>query len=74
MEVDINAVILVVVYCRACSKYYHVDAYKATYAPEMGLLKGQDDWDEVGFPVLPLILYKRTVLHLICLFKRLVYP
>ncbi|XP_026444575.1 uncharacterized protein LOC113344906 [Papaver somniferum] len=29
-----------------CSKYYHVESYKAIYAPEMGLLIGREEWPE----------------------------
>ncbi|XP_026429862.1 uncharacterized protein LOC113326330 [Papaver somniferum] len=29
-----------------CSKYYHMESYKAIYAPEMRLLIGREDWPE----------------------------
>lgn len=32
--------------CSYCSKYYHVESYKAIYAPGMGLLIGKEVWPE----------------------------
>ncbi|KAI3962349.1 hypothetical protein MKX01_005351 [Papaver californicum] len=29
-----------------CNKFYHVDAYKETYAPEMKLLIGRENWNK----------------------------
>ncbi|KAI3876857.1 hypothetical protein MKW92_047779, partial [Papaver armeniacum] len=42
-----------------CARYYSVDNYRTTYAPDMVPLEGPEDWDEPRTTIVPPLLIRK---------------